>query len=67
MEFYIEFLQVTSLEPPIYRLTENLILFKFGLWRVTSGQSLSCVRIVFYDCLSRIGQFFPKQDSVRMA
>jgi hypothetical protein len=41
MEFYIEFLQNTSLEASIYRLIENLILFKFGLWRVASEQSLS--------------------------
>jgi hypothetical protein len=31
MEFYTEFLQNTSLEPSIYRLTENLILINFGL------------------------------------
>jgi len=66
MEFYIEFLQVTSLEPPIYRLTENLILFKFRLWQVTSELSLRCYS-VFCDHLSRIVQFFPKQDRVRTA
>jgi hypothetical protein len=67
MEFYTEFLQVTSLEPSIYKLTENLILFKFELWRVTSRRSLSCVRMIFCDRLSRIAQFFPKQDLIRTA
>jgi hypothetical protein len=56
-----------SLEPPIYRFTKNLILFKFGLWRVTSGRSLNCVQTVFWDRLSKIVQFFPKQDRVRTA
>jgi len=31
MEFYTEFLQITSLEPSIYRFIENLILLKIGL------------------------------------
>jgi hypothetical protein len=39
MEFYTESLQITSVEPPIYRLTENLILLKNGLWRVASERS----------------------------
>jgi hypothetical protein len=34
MKFYIEILQITSLKPSIYRLTENLILLKIGLWQV---------------------------------
>jgi hypothetical protein len=40
MEFDTEFLQVTCLEPPIYMLTENLIPFKFELWRVVSERAL---------------------------
>jgi len=36
MEFYTEFLQITSLVTSIYRLTENLILLKIGLWQVVS-------------------------------
>jgi len=67
MEFYIEFLQNTSLEPFIYRLTENLILINFGLCQVAYGRSLSYVRTVFYDCLSKIAQFIPKQDDVQTA
>jgi hypothetical protein len=43
MEFYTEFLQITSLEPSIYRLTENLILLKIGLWPVALGQKLTLV------------------------
>jgi hypothetical protein len=31
MEFYTEFLQITSLEPSIYRLKENLNLLKIIL------------------------------------
>jgi hypothetical protein len=31
MEFIIEFIQFTNLEPSIYRLTENLNLTKFEL------------------------------------
>jgi hypothetical protein len=50
-----------------YRLTKNLILINFGLWQVPSGQSLSCVPMVFCDRLSRIMQLFPKQDCVRTA
>jgi hypothetical protein len=38
MEFFTEFLLITSLEPSIYRLTENLLLLKIGLWRVASGR-----------------------------
>jgi hypothetical protein len=35
MEFYIEFLQITSLEPFIYRLTEK--------WKLTSKKNRKCV------------------------
>jgi hypothetical protein len=62
MEFYTKFLQNTSLEPFIYRLTENLILINFKIWQVVFRWSLSCVWTVFCDRLSRIVQFFSKQD-----
>jgi hypothetical protein len=47
MEFYTEFLQITSLEPSIYKFTENLILLKFGLWRVGVWTEVSLVRTIF--------------------
>jgi len=51
VEFITEFLQFTSLEPSIYRLTEILNLDKFGLW-LSSVQTEDClVRTVFCDCL----------------
>jgi len=46
MEFDTEFMQITSLEPFIYRLTENLNLLKFELW-------LLSVRTVFNAEASR--------------
>jgi hypothetical protein len=67
MKFYTEFLQITSLDPSIYRLTKNLILLKIVLWRVASRRLLTLVQTVFCDRLSRIAQFFSKQDHVRTA
>jgi hypothetical protein len=47
MEFYIEFIQITSLELSIYRLTENLILLKIELWQVGLRTEVSLVQTVF--------------------
>jgi len=44
MEFVTEFIQITSLEPSIYRLKENLILLKFGLWLWSVRTEVSLVR-----------------------
>jgi hypothetical protein len=54
MKFYIEFLQITSLEPSIYRHTENLILLKIGLWGEGVRMEVRLVRTIFCDRLSRI-------------
>jgi hypothetical protein len=51
MEFDIEFIQITSLEPSIYRLTENLNLVKFELWLSSVRTEVSLVRTVFCDRL----------------
>jgi hypothetical protein len=59
MEFYTKFLQITSLEPSIYRLIENLILLKIRLWRVAVQIEVNLIQIVFYDRLSRIARFLP--------
>jgi len=59
LEFYTEFLQLTRLEPSIYRLKENLILLNFELYQVGVRTEVSLDRIVFNDRLSRIAQFFP--------
>jgi hypothetical protein len=51
MEFDIEFIQITSLEPSIYKLTENLDLLKFELWLSSVRTEVSPVRTVFCDHL----------------
>jgi hypothetical protein len=53
MKFYTKFLQITSLESSIYRLKENLILLKFGLWWVGVRTEVSLFRTVFCDRLFR--------------
>jgi hypothetical protein len=59
MEFYTEFLQITNLEPSIYRLIENLILLKFRLWLWSIRMEDSLVQTVFCNRLFKIAQCFP--------
>jgi hypothetical protein len=51
MEFNTEFMQITSLEPSIYKLTENLNLLKFELELSSVRTEVSLVQTVFCDCL----------------
>jgi hypothetical protein len=51
MEFVTEFIQFTSLEPSIYRLTKNLNLLKFELWLSSVRMEVSLVHTVFNDRL----------------
>jgi hypothetical protein len=51
MEFVTKFIQFTSLEPSIYRLTENLNLLKFKLWLSSVRTEVSLIRMVFYNRL----------------
>jgi hypothetical protein len=51
MEFDTEFIQITSLEPSIYRLTKNLNLLKFELWLLSVQMEISLVRTVFCNRL----------------
>jgi hypothetical protein len=51
MKFYTEFLQLTSLEPSIYRLKENLILLRIGLWLWSVCTEDCLVWTVFCDRL----------------
>jgi hypothetical protein len=59
MEFDTEFIQLTSLRPSIYRLTENLNLLRIGLWLLSVRTEVRDFRMVFCDCLSEIAQFYP--------
>jgi hypothetical protein len=67
MEFDTEFIQLTSLGPSIYRLTENLKLLRFGLWLSRVRTEVSQVRTVFCDRLLETVQFYPYQVHVRKA
>jgi hypothetical protein len=49
MEFDTEFIQFTSLEPPIYRLKETLNLLKNELWLSSVRMEVSHVRTIFCD------------------
>jgi hypothetical protein len=51
MEFDTEFIQITSLEPSIYRLTEILNMLEFELWLSSVRMEVSLVRTVFCDRL----------------
>jgi hypothetical protein len=64
MEFDTEFIQFTSLEPPIYRLKETLKLLKNGLWLSSVRTEVSHVRTVFCNILSETAQFYPYQVHV---
>jgi hypothetical protein len=59
MKFDTEFIQLTSLGPSIYSLTENLNLLRFGLWLLSVQADVSHVQTVFSDHLSKTGQFYP--------
>jgi hypothetical protein len=56
MEFDTEFLQFTSIEPPIYRLKETLTLLRNGLWLSTVRTEISPVRTIFCDTFSETTQ-----------
>jgi hypothetical protein len=58
MESITEFLKFTSLEPSIYRLTENLNLLKFELWLLSVRTKVSLVRTVFCDRHPEYGKSF---------
>jgi hypothetical protein len=67
MEFDTEFIQLTSLGPSIYRLTENLNLLRFGLWLSSVQTEVSHVRTIFGAILSETVQFYLYQVHVRSA
>jgi len=67
MKFDTEFLEFTSLEPPIYRLEETLNLLRFGLWLLSFRTEVSHVLTVFCDILSETGQFYLYQVHVQTA
>jgi hypothetical protein len=67
MEFDIEFMQFTSLDPSIYRLKENLNLLKIGLWLSSVRTKVSHVWTVFCDCLSETAQFYSYKVHFRTA
>jgi hypothetical protein len=67
MKFVTEFLQLKSLLPSIYRLTENLNLLRFRLWLSSVRMEDSHVWTVFSDGLSETAQFYPYQVHIRTA
>jgi len=67
MEFDTEFLQFTSLEPPIYRPKETLNLLRNGLWLSSVRTEVSHVRTAFCDILLETAQFYLYQVHVKTA